>query len=350
MDEFDYELPEEAIAQEAAEPRDSARLLVPGDESGPASHRRVSDLPSLLEPGDLVVMNETRVIPARLHLRKETGGQAEVLLLEPTGDGSWRALVRPGRRLSPGTVLRSDRDSRVEVIVGDVANPEADDGQRLVSVAVGGEPVIDVWAAEKLTLAGEAPLPPYIRTAASDPERYQTVYSRLPGSVAAPTAGLHLTPAIFDAFAAKGIETATVDLVVGLDTFRPVMVDDAADHKMHSEQYHVPAATLERCEAASRVVAIGTTTVRALESAARFGLRGRTELFLSRGSTFELVDVMMTNFHLPRSTLLLMIDAFIGPRWRTIYADALANNYRFLSFGDAMLLEKTVLPEKTVLS
>ena len=336
MDEFDYELPDEAIAQVAVEPRDSARLLVSGVSDGPSGHHTVADLPGLLQPGDLVVMNETRVLPARLHLRKETGGKAEVLLLEPTGDGDWTALVRPGRRITPGTVLRSDLDPDVRVTVGAVLA----DGQRSVTITVGGQAVADVRAADQLTLAGEAPLPPYIRIAAPDPERYQTVYANSPGSVAAPTAGLHLTQGTLDAFAARGIETATVDLVVGLDTFRPVMVNDTDDHVMHSEHYSVPEATLTRCREARRVVAIGTTTVRALESAARFGLVGRTDLFLSRGSEFKVVDAMMTNFHMPRSTLLIMIDAFIGPQWKSLYREALDGGYRFLSFGDAMLLTR----------
>lgn len=336
MAEFEYELPQSAIAQYPADPRDSARLLVAGPPGHEPKHRRVSDLGQFLRDGDLLVVNETRVIPARLHLRKETGGKAEVLLLEPEEDGGWSSLVRPGRRLAPGTSLRSEFDERVEVTVGKVL----EGGRRHVEVALDGEPIVDVLGAELLSLAGEAPLPPYITAPATDPERYQTVYGHSPGSVAAPTAGLHLTPELLGDLEAKGVELARVDLVVGLDTFRPVLADDSAEHVMHSEQYRVPADTMDRCRSADRVVAVGTTTVRALESAARGSLEGRTDLFLSRGASFEVVDVLMTNFHLPRSTLLLMIDAFIGPRWRELYELALKEGYRFLSFGDAMLLER----------
>jgi S-adenosylmethionine:tRNA ribosyltransferase-isomerase len=184
------------------------------------------------------------------------------------------------------------------------------------------------------------PLPPYITEPLSDSERYQTVYANRPASVAAPTAGLHLTDAVLADLAARDIDVARVELVVGLDTFKPVTVDDPAEHRMHREHYSVPAEVLARARAAARVVAIGTTTVRALESAARGAPAGRTELFMRRGEPFRLVDVLLTNFHLPRTTLLLMIDAFIGPRWRELYEIALADGYRFLSFGDAMLLER----------
>ena len=336
MDEFDYELPDAAIAQSPVEPRDSARLLVDRGAGRQPDHRRVSDLVDLLEPGDLLVVNETRVIPARLPLRKETGGAAEVLLLEPTGQGNWTALVKPGRRLKPGIMLRSDRDPQLVVTVGDAY----DDGRRRVVVEVGGVVVSGPDDAALLAQGGEAPLPPYIHTPSDDPERYQTVYANRPGSVAAPTAGLHLTPGLLRRLDERGIERATVDLVVGLDTFKPVMVDDPEQHVMHSERYSVPQATWDACRRARRVVAVGTTTVRSLESAARSGLSGRTELFLRRGAPFEVVDAMLTNFHLPRSTLLLMIDAFIGPRWRDLYATALAEGYRFLSFGDALFLQR----------
>ncbi|MDG2111792.1 MAG: tRNA preQ1(34) S-adenosylmethionine ribosyltransferase-isomerase QueA [Actinomycetota bacterium] len=336
MDEFDYELPDSAIAQLPAEPRDSARLLVDRGAGHEPDHRHVSDLVDLLQPGDLLVLNETRVIPARLPLRKETGGSAEVLLLEPDGTGRWTALVKPGRRLKPGVVLRSDRDPGLAVTVGEAH----DDGRRSVTVEVGGTVVNGPEDAQLLALGGEAPLPPYIHDPSPDPDRYQTVYANRPGSVAAPTAGLHLTPEVLDRLDERGIQRATVDLVVGLDTFKPVMVDDPEQHVMHSERYSVPQATWDACRVAERVVAVGTTTVRSLESAARFGLSGRTELFLRRGSSFDLVDAMLTNFHLPRSTLLLMIDAFIGPRWRDLYDTALGEGYRFLSYGDAMLLQR----------
>lgn len=335
MDEFDYELPAVAIAQTAAEPRDSARLLVDHGDSAP-SHHRVKDLVALLGPGDLLVVNETKVLPARLPLRKSTGGAAEVLLLEPFGDGTWSALVRPGRRLAPGTELTSDRDAAVHVVVGEVL----DEGRRRVEVHTDGRTIVDAADADQLRDAGEAPLPPYITAPTDGPGRYQTVFAANPGSVAAPTAGLHFTSELLDDLEAKGVRRATVDLVVGLDTFRPVMVDDPSDHVMHTERYSVPEATWQAVQEADRVVAVGTTTVRSLESAARGDLSGRTDLFLRRGSPFEVVDAMVTNFHLPRSTLLLMIDAFIGPRWRRLYETALSEGYRFLSFGDAMFLQR----------
>jgi S-adenosylmethionine:tRNA ribosyltransferase-isomerase len=190
---------------------------------------------------------------------------------------------------------------------------------------------------------GEMPLPPYITERLDDPERYQTVFSREPGSAAAPTAGLHFTPELFDRLAGAGVQLATVELVVGLDTFQPISTENPLDHPMHTERYRVPPATVDACRAAERVVAVGTTAVRALESAARSGeLAGRTDLFIHRGFDWQVVDMMMTNFHLPKTTLLMMIDAFVGPRWRRLYEVALAGDYRFLSFGDACLLDRHV--------
>jgi S-adenosylmethionine:tRNA ribosyltransferase-isomerase len=330
LEDFDYDLPEEHIAQTPLERRDAARLLVDRG-SAPAQHRTVADLPELLRPGDVVVVNESRVIPARLRLRRATGGAVEVLLLEPlTADRTeWEALLRPARRLRPGEELVSP-DGRAVVRVGE--RTTAGDTVRVVLSA----PALDV-----LDAYGEVPLPPYIHTPLADPGRYQTVYATEPGSAAAPTAGLHLTPELIARIEASGVPVLAVELVVGLDTFQPVGEPDPRDHRMHSERYRVPAAAWAACAAAQRVVAVGTTTVRALESAAASGqLEGRTELFLYRGSRFEVVDAMMTNFHLPRTTLLMMIDAFVGPRWRTLYATALAEGYRFLSFGDAMLLDR----------
>ena len=337
MKEFDYELPQGAIAQEPAAPRDSAKLLVDSGMGRPPQHLTVANLPDQLGPGDVVVVNETSVIPARLPLRKVTGGAVEVLLLEPVVDG-WAALVKPSRRVKSGTELRSERDKDLQVIVGDEIGG---DGQRKVVVLHAGEAVSDPSESRRLSIAGESPLPPYITSKGHSPERYQTVYARTPGSVAAPTAGLHLTNELLEEIRGRGARIEKVDLVVGLDTFRPVTVDDPADHIMHSESYEVDESTWEACQTARRVVAIGTTTVRALESAARGTLSGRTDLFLRRGSQFEVVDVLMTNFHMPRSTLLMMIDAFIGERWKELYREALDNNYRFLSFGDAMLLRRT---------
>jgi S-adenosylmethionine:tRNA ribosyltransferase-isomerase len=332
-----YDLPDSAIAQDPIEPRDAARLLVAIDPDGAVEHRRVRDLPELLGPGDVVVVNTSRVLPARLALTKPTqpdgsgGGAAEVLLLEPEPglEGAWVALVRPGKRLAPGTVLLAAGQPWVEV--GD----RLDDGRRRVRLL----------HPEAIDEVGTIPLPPYIHHPLADPERYQTVYADQVGSVAAPTAGLHLTPEVLDTLAAQGVPVHAVDLAVGLGTFRPVSAERAEDHVMHVERYSVPEATLEACRAAARVVAIGTTTVRALETAAATGqLEGRSDLFIHGDFPFALVDVLMTNFHQPRSTLLLLLEAFGGTRWRQLYATALAEQYRFLSFGDAMLIARRPSP------
>jgi S-adenosylmethionine:tRNA ribosyltransferase-isomerase len=333
--DFDYDLPDGAIAQRPAEPRDAARLLVDAG-AGAVEHRTVADVPRLVRPGDVVVVNTTRVLPARLRLRKVTGGEVEVLLLERLPDGLWEALIRPGRRVRPGVELVAGDD--LTVVVG---SDGPGDGTRLVELRVGrGEDELAV-----LGRHGAVPLPPYITTPLDDPERYQTVYADRPGSVAAPTAGLHLTPAVLDACRAAGARVEAVELIVGMGTFRPMTAAKVEDHRMHAERYRVPEATMAACDeargAGGRVVAIGTTTVRALESAALSGqLAGRTDLFIRRPWPWRTVDVLMTNFHLPRSSLLVLVDAFVGPRWRDLYATALAEGYRFLSFGDAMWLER----------
>jgi S-adenosylmethionine:tRNA ribosyltransferase-isomerase len=334
LDDFDYDLPPARIAQVPIEPRDAARLLVDRG-SAPPEHRTVAELPDLLRAGDVVVVNETKVIPARLRLQRASGGQAEVLLLEPQDPGRrhWEALVRPARKLRDGEELVT-AEGRPVLVVG--ARTRAGDTFHVHLVDTSG-----VDALSLLDDVGEVPLPPYITARLDRPDRYQTVYANQPGSAAAPTAGLHLTTELLTRIAAAGATIHPVELVVGLDTFQPVNEPDPLDHVMHSERYRVPEATWSACRDASRVVAIGTTTVRALESAAASGnLAGRTELFLHRGSSFEVVDVLLTNFHLPRTTLLMMIDAFVGPRWRDLYATALAGEYRFLSFGDAMLLDR----------
>ncbi len=329
--DFDYELPEDRIAQRPIEPRDSARLLVDRGSAAP-EHRQVRDLPDLLREGDLLVLNETRVIPARLRLRRATGGAAEVLLLEPWDHDrrTWESLVRPGGKLAVGEVLLSDD---VPLVRMGERTPAGD--TFWVELVGDDDPIV------LLDRHGEMPLPPYISERLGDPERYQTVFAREPGSAAAPTAGLHFTPDLFAKLADRGIRTATVELVVGLDTFQPISTDDPLDHPMHTERYRVPPETMAACRDARRVVAVGTTAVRALESAAQSGeLSGRTDLFIHRGFDWQLVDVMMTNFHLPKTTLLMMIDAFVGSRWRKLYEQALAGDYRFLSFGDAMLLDR----------
>jgi S-adenosylmethionine:tRNA ribosyltransferase-isomerase len=329
MAQFDYPLPADRIAQVPIEPRDAARLMVAVDPDGGVDDRAVADLPELVGPGDLLVVNETRVIPARLALRKATGGAAEVLLLERTADGSWLALARPGRRLPPGTVLCGAGGLEVEV------GERLPGGRRAVRL----RPPVGRSEDEAISAAGVLPLPPYIHQSLADPDRYQTVYATRPGSVAAPTAGLHLTDAVIAACRARGADVATVDLAVGLDTFRPVTADRWADHVMHTERYAVPEETLAACRSAARVIAVGTTTVRALEAAVSSGERqGRTDLFITPGFEFRAVDVLLTNFHLPRSSLLLLLAAFAGDRWRSLYDRALAGGYRFLSFGDAMLV------------
>ena len=329
-DDFAYDLPDSAIAQEPLADRTAARLLV--DLGQGVAHHRVADLPDLVGPGDLLVINDTRVVPGRLRLRKATGGEVEVLLLEQRDDpaGQWEALVRPSRRVVPGTRLIAGSD--LALTVGD----DLGEGRRVVDV----EAPDGVDAA--LARHGEMPLPPYLTTNLADPERYQTVYADRAASAAAPTAGLHLTEALLDRCRAAGARVERLELVVGLDTFRPIVVDDLDDHTMHSEAYDVPPATLDACREADRVIAVGTTTVRALESAVRCGPRGRTRLFIRPPFRFQVVDVLLTNYHLPRSTLLVMLEAYYGPGWRGLYASALAEGYRFLSFGDAMLVGRGV--------
>ena len=329
--DFDYRLPEDRIAQTPIEPRDGAKLLVDRG-SGAGEHRLVRDLPDLLQPGDLLVLNETRVIPARLRLRRPTGGAAEVLLLEPwdADRRTWEALVRPGGKLAVGEMLGSDGVPLVRM------GERTPAGDTFWVELVGDDDPVAL-----LDRHGEMPLPPYISERLADPERYQTVFSREPGSAAAPTAGLHFTPDLFERLARRGVATATVELVVGLDTFQPISTANPLDHPMHTERYRVPSETADACREASRVVAVGTTAVRALESAARSGeSSGRTDLFIHSGFDWQMVDLMVTNFHLPKTTLLMMVDAFVGPRWRSLYEHALASDYRFLSFGDAMLLDR----------
>jgi S-adenosylmethionine:tRNA ribosyltransferase-isomerase len=340
VDDIDYDLPESAIAQTPIEPRDSARLLT--WFGGEFSHRHVADLPEFLQPGDLLVLNETRVIPARLRLQKPTGGAVEVLLLECIDEtqAQWTALVRPSRKLPFGTEIPVTPTVKVRI-------DGRQDDQRLVSlIDNSGRPLTADETVAAINATGEMPLPPYIRTKLSDPERYQTVYARRAASAAAPTAGLHFTDELFARLAARGVKTATVDLVVGLDTFKPVTEPDPTQHHIHTEAYQVPQSTWDACQVThangGRVVAVGTTATRALESVARTGqLSGRTDLFIHGDHQFSVVDVLMTNFHLPRTTLLLLVGAFVGPVWRDLYGEALADGYRFLSFGDAMLLERS---------
>jgi S-adenosylmethionine:tRNA ribosyltransferase-isomerase len=325
VDFFSYDLPAGAIAQVPADPRDAARLLV--DDDGSVRHKRVSDLPALLREGDLVVVNDTRVRPARLRLTKATGGAAEVLLTEPDGDPSnWLAMVKPGKRLPLGTVLFSDSGEPVIEMTG-----IRDDGLREVKVL----------NHDVATSLGTVPLPPYITSKVDDLERYQTVYSRREGSVAAPTAGLHITDELLARLGEAGIGLARVELEVGLGTFKPMTAAVLDDHEMHHERYHIDSDTWRQIKSAKRVVAVGTTVVRTLESAAIYGdLSGSTDLFIRSDFDWKVVDVLMTNFHMPHSTLLVLIDSFIGHRWKDLYAEAITEGYGVGSFGDAMLLTR----------
>lgn len=322
-------LPDGAVAQSPIEPRHDARLLDTRD----MSDHRFLELADLLETEDLVVVNDTRVRAARLlGRRRETGGKVELLLLEHNPDGTWEALAKPSRRLHPG----------VDIDLGDFSATVMSDPDRgMVKVELTVEDAEDAIAAH-----GEVPLPPYFTGRLDDPERYQTMFARDPGSAAAPTAGLHFTEEVVAGLRARGIRLASVDLHVSLDTFRPMSTDDVEDHEMHSEWCAVPvetaAAVEETRERGGRVVAVGTTVVRTLESRADGTGRvttgeGRTDLFLRPGSVISVVDVLVTNFHLPGSTLLVLLAAFMGDRWRESYETALHRGYRFLSFGDAML-------------
>lgn len=342
--ELDYALPTAAIAQEPVEPRDGARLLVDHGPARAVGHRTVADLADLLHPGDLLVVNDTRVIPARLHLRKETGGAVEVLLLERRFDGGWEALVRPSRRVRAGTRLTANGEAAGGPLTVEIGPVLDDDGRRMVTLHHHG-------AADELEVLaelGEVPLPPYIHAPLADPDRYQTVYARRPGSVAAPTAGLHLTDDVLARCRARGIDVVSVELVVGLGTFRPITTERVEDHPMHAERFRIPPDSLARLQAqvgarrggaSGQVVAVGTTVVRALESWAATGAAsGATDLFIRDPYPFAVVDRLLTNFHVPRSSLLALVHALVGDRWRDLYAEALADGYRFLSFGDAMLL------------
>jgi S-adenosylmethionine:tRNA ribosyltransferase-isomerase len=308
--DLDYELPPELIAQRPAEPRDSSRLLVYERATGEIRHRRFGELPDEVSSGELVVVNDTRVLPARLPVRRSGGGRAEILLLESVENGIWEALARPSGRLRAGQRL-----GPVELL--------EHLGEGRWRVRLSGEP------------HGETPLPPYIHEPIRDPERYQTVYASEPGSAAAPTAGLHFTPELL-----ARLEVERVTLHVGLDTFRPVTAATLAEHRLHGERYAVTDEAWRRIRDTSRVLAVGTTTVRVLESLARGApLRGRTELLVAPGFDFRRVDSLLTNFHLPRTTLLALVMAFAGvEEIRALYGIAIAQRYRFYSFGDAMLV------------
>ena len=342
---YDYTLPDDLIAQEPAAGRADARLLVVDRAADALTHAHVRDLPALLRPGDLLVVNNTRVIPARVRgVRAGSGGRVELLLLEPAGaDDRWLALGRASRRIRPGAVFEL-ADGRLRATV----EAAGEDGQLTVRLACDG-PLADI-----LEAAGEMPLPPYIRRGpgagrcATDRERYQTVYARHPGAVAAPTAGLHFTPALFEALAARGIGRAEITLHVGIGTFRPVTAEHVGEHRMEAERYRVDTdaaeAIAETRRRGGRIVAVGSTSVRTLETvAADDGTvsagEGRSSLFIHPPYEFRVTDAMLTNFHLPRSTLLMMVSALAGRDLiMRAYREAVRSRYRFYSYGDAMLI------------
>ena len=337
ISDFQYPLPPELIAQEPARPRDSSRLLVLGRDTGETTHRTFRDFPEYLRPDDVVVFNDTRVIKARLHGLRAGGGKAEVLLLEEREAGVWEALASPGRRLPPGR----------EIIF-----PESGLRAEIVSLTAAGGRVLrfhgPAEAVASLAGLGEVPLPPYITRPLERESDYQTVYARLPGSSAAPTAGLHFTAEMLEAVRGRVHAVAYLALHIGLATFRPVHAERVEDHDMHTEKYVIPESTAELVTQAvaegRRVVAVGTTTVRALESATSEEGRvqpgpGETGLFIRPGYRFRVVGGLLTNFHLPRATLLILVSAFAGRESiLRAYAEAAEQRYRFLSFGDAMLI------------
>lgn len=412
---YDYQLPQSSIAQQPLPQRDQARLLVDMGAQNPPQHLKIADLPDLLNPGDVVVANDARVLKARLKLNKATGGRVEVLALQPsaasggvweasttdrnvweanTADRNvWEALVRPSRRVPPGTELLS-ADGQAVLVVGE----DLGEGKRLV------RPAGQLAISDLLEKMGEVPLPPYITASLPDSERYQTVLADRPTAVAAPTAGLHLTSAVLTKLETRGIAVHSLNLAVGLGTFRPITTANIADHLIHEESYQIPQGTWDAClrarAAGNKVVAIGTTVVRSLEAASlRFKPHGRsgetqsaalnstpdsdqntalnsdpennpetanpennprialnsdpennpkttdplcgnTDLYIFPGFRFQMVDALLTNFHLPRSTLLVLLAAFMGHRWRQLYETAQSEDYRFLSFGDAMFCHR----------
>ena len=342
-EDFDYDLPTGLIAQEPAEPRDSCRLFVMERASGQVDHRRFTDLPDYLREGDLLVVNETRVLPARILGEKaETGGAAEVLLLRERYENAWECLVKPGRRLRPGAKIVFGGGAMTGLVVEQID----DGGGRLVqfTVAPGERSFLDV-----VHHIGEMPLPPYITRKPVDPEQYQTVFGREERSAAAPTAGLHFTTELLDRVRAAGTRVEVVELDVGIDTFRPVAEDDPTQHLIHREHFRVSKyaaeAVNETREAGGRVFAVGTTSTRALESAWDGDLgevtavEGATSLYILPGYRFNVVDALVTNFHVPRSTLLMMVSAFAGRGpVMSAYNTAIHEQYRLLSFGDAMLI------------
>jgi S-adenosylmethionine:tRNA ribosyltransferase-isomerase len=377
-DDFDYHLPQELIAQSPVEPRDSSRLMVLSRESGQIEHRQFPDLLQYLRPGDVMVFNQSRVIPARLYgHRVDTGSRAEFLLLRRNADGTWQAMAKPGRRLRPGVVVQIEEPSpkspkspqppfRKEGTDGGFSSPDTGFSVEIIAAHDDGLKTVRLSSEEGIERFGHTPLPPYIKETLDDTERYQTVYSRQPGSVAAPTAGLHFTEDLLQKARDLGVETVFVTLHVGLDTFKPVDEDDPTEHKIHSEHYSIDAEAAEALNRAKaegrRIIAVGTTSVRVLEQAcldleqsgqtALTATESEASLFILPGHKFRIVDAMVTNFHLPRSSLLMLVSAFVeqgqesnGPSTGSgravvmmAYEKAIVEQYRFYSFGDAMFI------------
>lgn len=342
LESYDYHLPAAQIAQNPAVPRDSSRLLV--IEADSHQHRQFCDLDELLRPGDLLVMNNTRVMPARLHGRKSNGAPVELLLLEEQIPDWWLALVKPGKRLKPGAKIEFGEDEAGQPLLSAIVmSVDESTGGRLIQfMPPAGQSVISLMAQ-----LGEVPLPPYITESEADPEQYQTVYAEHSGSAAAPTAGLHFTPELLERLKQKGVEQTFVTLHVGIGTFRPVETENITDHQMHGEWVEVSPDTVAQVAAAKarggRVFAVGTTSVRSLEGAAQLGeLRpycGKTMLYIYPGYQWNVVDGLITNFHLPKSSLLMLVSALIGrERLLALYQLAIEEQYRFYSFGDAMLV------------
>ena len=335
--DFDYELPEERIAQLPVEPRDSSRLMVLHPKDHTIEHHHFHQLGEFLEKGDVLIFNDTRVIPARLiGARENTGGKVEIFLLRQMDKHQWEALVKPGKKVRVGSIIRFSEELACEII------DHTDFGGRIVRF------IYDGVFEEILDRLGSMPLPPYIHEKLEDQERYQTIYSRVKGSAAAPTAGLHFTERLMERLRSKGIQFGFITLHVGLGTFRPVHVETIEDHVMHREFYSVPAETAKLIQRARndgrRVVAVGTTSIRTLEaSAMRTGNveagSGWTDIFIYPGYQFNVVDAVVTNFHLPKSTLIMLISSFAGREFTlAAYRTAVEEQYRFFSFGDAMLI------------
>ena len=332
-----YDLPEELIAQTPLQKRDASRLMVLNRKTGEISHKHFYDIVDYLNPGDCLVMNDSRVLPARLLGHRPTGGAVEVLLLRDLGGNCWECLCKPGRKMLPGNEV-SFGNGELKAVVREVR----EDGNRVVEFFYEG---IFLEVLERL---GKMPLPPYIKAELADQERYQTVYSREVGSAAAPTAGLHFTNELLDSIRAKGVKTAFVTLHVGLGTFRPVKADNVLEHHMHSEYYEIGEEAAERINKAKkegrRIIAVGTTSVRTLESAADENgfvkpIKGNTEIFIYPPYKFKCVDALITNFHLPKSTLIMLVASMTGrEKILDIYKTAVEEKYRFFSFGDAMLI------------